>query len=325
MEMIKQSEKEIKPVYFIYGNEPLLLEEALKRLKDRLEKESPGGIDVNTFYASSSSQEIINAANTLPLMARKRLVIVKEAEKLPPQSVTALIEYADKPSKEACLVLVAGGIKKKENRLFKHLDKKRSAFEYKIPSKGKYPLWIQKEFIQRGKDVDWESANCLLQEVGYDLFRLRNEIEKVCLFHLSEKKIGKEEILEIISRSRESSVYEFLDALGERRSSALFLWRKLIKEGEDETGIFYQAQRHFRKLLMAKALWEEGVRGAEFTKALKALPFLVEKYRRQIGNFSLQELKEIYYLFAEGDLAVKRGEQEHGLSLEMLVTKVLGK
>ncbi len=324
-EMVKEFEKELKPVYFIYGKEPLLLEEALARLKGRLEKESPDGIDINIFDASSIPQEIVSAAYTIPFTAKKRLVIVKGTEKLSSQSESALIEYVKKPSPDTCLVLVARDINKTKSKLFKSLDKMGSTFEYKIPTKGKYPAWIQKEFVAKGKEVDWDSASCLLQEIGYDLLRLRNEIEKVCLYYLTEKRIGREEILKIITKSRESSIYDFLDALGERKSSALFLAKKLMKEGEDEIGLFYQMQRHFRRLLLAKALWEEGVRGMEFAKNLKVLPFLVEKYREQIKNFSLPELKEIYCLFAEADLAVKRGEKEPALSLEILVAEILSR
>lgn len=321
--MSKQSDKPLQPVYLIYGKEPFLLEEALSRLRARLERESPVGLDVRLFSgASVDPQEILSALETLPLMSERRLVIIKEADKLSSTAEAAIVGYVRNPSETSCLVLVSTDIKK-ERRLYKAVDAKGETFEFKLPGKGHYPLWIQNRFVKRGKRVDVEGANFLLQEVGFDLFRLDNEIEKICLFYDNLEMIGAEEMGEILSPSRESGVYDFVDALGERNSlRAVLLLRRLLERDEKGTSIFYPLLRHFKALLKTKAYWEKGVRGAELLKALKVSPFLAKKYQSQIRNFSLEELKTIYLLLAEMDFSAKGDGQELGMALEIMASRI---
>lgn len=320
--MAKQSEKPLQPVYLIHGKEPFLLEEALARLKARLEKESSVGLDVTVFTgALVDPKEIVSVLDTLPLMSERRLVIVKEAEKLPSTAEAALLDYVRHPCERSCLVLVFNDIKK-DRGLYKALKVKHQVFEYEL-ARGKYPLWIQDRFAKRNKQLEAEGTAYLLQETGFDLGRLANEIEKICLFYDDKESISVEEIRDIISAGREIGVYDFVDALaGRNPSQALVLLRRLLEKDEKGTGVFYPLLRHFKGLLKAKAYWEKGVRGQELYRGLKVSPFLAKKYESQIKNFSLEELKRIYLYLAETDFSAKSDKREMSLSLEILTSRI---
>ncbi|HZD59702.1 MAG TPA: DNA polymerase III subunit delta, partial [Anaerolineae bacterium] len=76
-------QKPLKPIYLIHGDGKMI-EDALVRLKKRISNQVDLDFNFDQFNGSRvSAAEIIQAANTLPFMSEKRLVIVKEADKLP--------------------------------------------------------------------------------------------------------------------------------------------------------------------------------------------------------------------------------------------------
>jgi DNA polymerase-3 subunit delta len=320
--MKDSSEKPLKPVYLIHGKEPFLLDEALDRLKARLEKESPAGLDIAVFTGSVVDPgEILSALETLPLMAERRLVIVKEAEKLSSAMESTLLGYVKRPSDTVCLVLVFGDLRK-DRKLYRALNAKNQVFEYAL-ARGRYPLWIEDRFAKRSKRVEGEGTACLVQEIGFDLARLENEIEKICLFYEDKERMGAEEIRQIISAGREIDVYDLVDALAEKNSTrALVLLRRLLEKDEKGMSLFHPLLRHFKGLLKTKAYWEKGVRGQELQRALSVAPFIVKKYQNQIGRFSLEELKGVYLFLAEADFCAKSDRREMGLSLEILASRI---
>lgn len=320
--MAGKKEKPLQPIYLIHSKQPLLLDEALDRLKARLEKESPAGLDIAVFAGSVVEPgEILVALETLPFMAERRLVIIKEGEKLSSAMESALLGYVKRPSDKVCLILVFSDLRK-DRRLYKVLSAKNQVFEYAL-TRGKYPLWIEDRFAKRSKRVEKDGTTYLIQEIGFDLARLENEIEKICLFHEDKEKIGAEEIAQVISAGREINVYEFVDALAEKNSMrAILLLRRLLEKDEKGMGLFHPLLRHFKGLLKTKAYWEKGVRGKELYRALNAAPFLVKKYENQIGRFSLEELKGAYLFLAEADFCAKSDRREMGLSLEILASRI---
>jgi len=88
-----------KPVYIIYGEQDILLDQAVDRLKGLLS--AGGDVDFNfeTFQGGSASvDDVIAAANTLPFLSEKRLVVLHGLERVDAASLTALADYAEDPS-----------------------------------------------------------------------------------------------------------------------------------------------------------------------------------------------------------------------------------
>ena len=68
-------------LYFLWGNESFLLEEALDRTVETVISEQQKDFNFNVFYPSSTHQEIMDTASTFPFLAERRLVVLKEFNK----------------------------------------------------------------------------------------------------------------------------------------------------------------------------------------------------------------------------------------------------
>src|SRR5450756_74004 len=103
-----ESIEKLKSVYFIYGDEELLMEEALERLRQLLSSEVDPDFNLEVLDASEVGVEnIIDSAETVPLMSPRRLVIAREVDKISRKEQGRLAEYIESPNPATVLVLVA--------------------------------------------------------------------------------------------------------------------------------------------------------------------------------------------------------------------------
>ncbi len=157
---------DLKPVYLIHGQEDLLLEQAVDRLKSRFA--AVGDLDYNlkTFDGETADgYEIVASANTLPFMSERLLVVVRKADRLKTDDLNVIADYAADPNPATSLVLVAKKIAK-NMRVYKAIDALGGVAEYKPPSKREYPKTVVEMFAHHGKRVGIEGAEVLVRAVG---------------------------------------------------------------------------------------------------------------------------------------------------------------
>src|SRR5687768_17279199 len=72
-------------VYLLWGPERFLIERAADLLKRASLGDGPPGFNDDLFHgnASFSAQRLINAARTLPMMARSRFVLARDVDEAP--------------------------------------------------------------------------------------------------------------------------------------------------------------------------------------------------------------------------------------------------
>lgn len=313
-------EKGLKPVYLIYGDK-YLIEEALTRLENRFTRDGEFGLNYDEFYGGETGAvEIINALSTLTFSSGRRLVVVKDADKLKASEVKGLKTYIEKPISGSCLVLVAERIKK-SSALYKALsDGKAEVFEYKSLKKSEYPAWIKDEFKKQGKKATDELANFLYESVGDDLMRLQSEITKITFFNIDKEEVTLADAENLVSKSAESTIWELVDSVGHKKEAkALSILDDLLKQGEAETKILYMIVRQIGLILKTKSLSKKKMKDFEIARHIKQPPFVVQKCRDQSENFTEKELTKAMEHLLDTEVAIKTGQQEPRLALETLI------
>lgn len=321
-----RSVEDLKPVYLIYGQEQLLLDEAVTRLKNSFAEE--GDIDFNFDQfngGSDSAAAVVQAAQTLPFMSPKRLLLVKDVDKFASSDTKVLADYLNSASPSTCMVLVASDIKK-ASPIYKAADKTGQVFEYKLPSKNEYPLWAKERFKVKGKTLKDGAARLLIESVGYNLNKLDSEIEKISLFYADKAEIDEKDVTALVCTSSENSIFDLVDSIGQRdiKSAFIFLRQLLEVSGDPPQLIFYMITRQFRLLLKTRSLLDRGLSDQAISKELKVLFFVAKKLREQCRNFSADQLRQIYRSLGQADLALKTSERQPRLLLEDLLVKIIG-
>ncbi|MDP2181425.1 MAG: DNA polymerase III subunit delta [Actinomycetota bacterium] len=302
---------DLKTVYLIYGPEDLLLDQAVDRLRKRLADGAGADLEFNMDVfdgESADAHQIVAAANTLPFMSDRRLVIVRKADKLATDDLGVLADYAKDPNPDTTLVLVAEKIAK-NLRIYKAVDSLGGVAEYKAPTKREYPRKVVEMFGERGKRVGIDGAEVLVRAVGYDLRKLAIEMDKVIAFNPADDTLSREDIEQVMSTTAPTSIFDFLDAIGSRDcKQALRLLSGLMSEGESIHGVQAMTLRHVRNLLSTRALVDRrgGTPSPEsIAREVGVAPWQGKSLMRQAARFSSDELIDALRDAARTDAEMK--------------------
>jgi DNA polymerase-3 subunit delta len=313
---------DLKPVYLIYGSEELLLERAVRRLRERLASVADLDFNMETFDGDSAgADEIINAANTMPFMSERRLVIVRGVDKMAAAEQGLLADYAKDPAPFTALVLVATKVNR-GSRLYKAVDALKGAAEYAAPKRGEYPAEVTRLFAEHGKQAASDAARALVDAVGRDLRRLDTEVDKLVAYVGDRDRVTAADVAAVVTAGA-VTVFEFTDAIGSRDTGvAVAKLRRLLAAGESVHGLLAMAVRHVRSLLGARALMDRRVRTDEMAPLLGMAPWLVRNTVSQAANFEPAELSRALRDAATAEAQLKSGAVDGAVVLERWVVSV---
>lgn len=312
-------------VLLIHGDQPLLVEEELKKVLERATSEVELEFNLDVFRLGEDAlQDALTAAETLPFGSGWRYVVVKEAQKITPAEIKVLDRFLDDPPENATLILVAVGLKRNSAllRTFREKGKVREA----VIARREIPIWLRERFRVRGLRVDGKALSHLQEMVGEDLMALESAVEKIALFHQGDRKVELDEVVALVSPSAEKAVYELTERVmvGDA-DQALKILRRLLQQGEDPSHILYALSRHILRLLRYRALREEGRTDHEIARYLN-IPASMEwvvgsRLRPQSSRLGEEGFREAIrcLVAAERDLKTGRLEPEDALVRAVVV------
>ncbi|GAW93463.1 DNA polymerase III subunit delta [Calderihabitans maritimus] len=317
--LTKIEKNEIAPVYLFYGEEKFLFQEVLEALKNKIV--TSGCSDFNYDVLDGSEvpvARIVEAANTLPVLAERRLVVVKEAEMFRSRSAEKsgskdeekmLLDYLSRPLPSTCLVFTVEGKVDARKRLYRAVQEKGEVVNFPLLKGKALSAWVKKRVEQRGKRIEFPALQYLVAAVGENLFLLENEIEKICTFLGDKDIITLSDITDLISKTEEGNIFRLVDAIGERKTEkAVLLMREMLNWGEPPLKILFMIARQFRLMLQVKGLLEKGFSEKQIARELQLHPYVAQKCLQQSRNFSRANLEEALRRMLELDIAVKTGQ-----------------
>ncbi|GFO68442.1 DNA polymerase III subunit delta [Geomonas limicola] len=304
----------IAPLYLLCGDEPCLVERAVKKLLDRTVDPGFRDFNLNLFYGNEcKGEEIFSAAQTLPMFADRRVVLVKKGGELPAAAQEILLPYLQDASPSTCLILQADKVDGRK-KFFAEFKKRGEFVEFKKPYENQLGPYVRDEVRAAGKKIDSQAAELLAYLVGNNLQELVSQIEKLCLFCGKKEQIGVEDVKAIVSDTKVESVFEFTDALGSRDTArALRLLTTLLDDGEAPLRILGGVARHYRQLWQVRELLDRKMPNSEIGKAAGINPYFLNKVLQQARNYRVGELLKIFEGMLELDLAFKSGGLEDAL------------
>jgi len=318
----------VAPVYLLYGEASFLKEEAVAALREAVL--GSGGLAPESAWnltlvegPSAALAEILDSARTLPMLGSRRLVLVKNAEKLREGDPQALRSYLQDPSPSSCLVFVTGLGKPDFRRsLFRTLQAGAVVVEFKPLREPAIPRWIRERIRERGAEIDAEALTLLEVHLGADLLRIDQEIVKALDFLSPSRRITPAALAETLGAPGSRSIFELAEKVGAGETGeAIRLLRRLLAGGEEPVRLLTLIARQIRTLILGKALMEDGRRGRELALALGVppIPPLIEKTQRLIGRFPAGEGAASMRRILRADRALKGGTGKGPAILEGLV------
>lgn len=318
------NQDELKPVYFFYGNDAYLIDEAARDIKAAaFEGSSMESLNSHIFYTNAmETDELVNEAMTIPAMSPKRVIVVKGAESLKADQQKALMDYIKDPSPSTCLIFISNAAKAGNSAFFKLLDKSGFLVRKWQKRDGDISRWIVGEVRREGKEITPEASAKLVQIAGKGLGDIKGELEKIILFVGEAKVIEKSDVESAGIDVKEERVFDLTDAIGAKDAArALKVYAKLTSEAP--LMLLGSIARQMRIIMKIKELARSGTPRAKLASLAGVYPTYIEKYLESSSRFSAEELAGVFKKLSRVDLELKGGVAGGGLPNGLVITRLI--
>ncbi len=311
-------------IIFLYGKDNYRLREKMDEIVAQYKKKHRSGLNIVFFGEKSSFGELYDEVRQVSMFDEKRLLVVPNAasnEKLKKEIITNVESLVG--TDNIILLFEEGEVKKNDKLLTFFSGKAEEApkevicQEFKPLTEKKLLSWIEKKFKKSGVEVEKEAIHLLSRAGGEDLWRIKNEIDKLSLY---KKKIKKEDVESLVNIGVETNIFKTIDALAQKdqKGAALYLYDHLRK-GDNPHYIFAMIAYQFRNLLTVGDLLRQDLSYEETRKRSKLHPYVFRKTYRQAKLFSYERLVDLYERLFEIDLKTKTGQIDPVLALHMFL------
>lgn len=313
---------EMRPLYLIAGSDEAKIDATRARLRARAEREG-GEAALEVFEPSEGKgmpdhEALLAAIPAMSLMESRRYLLADGIERwrdrqlepvlaalgeLPPDLTLVLICRDKAPAKLAKAVKAASG----------------EVHEFEAPKAREMPRVLVGEAQQLGFRLDQAAARMLVERMGANPVRLRNELERLALWAGEGGEVSAADLEAMVTDTSEAAVWSLSDALIEGdAAAALRIGERLIGQGENVTGLIYGLASRLRGACAAAAQLEEGIPAQQVESSLKMHPYAAKQLVRRLGGADLASLRLATETLADLELWC-RGGADYGDELALTI------
>ncbi len=274
----------LAPVYVLCSDQPLLIDRAVAGLRDAAVSPDMRGFNYEVIEGrGATSGAILGAVRTLPMMSDRRFVLVRDVAAMTAAELAGMIPYLDDPNPTTVMVMTAAKVDKRL-KFFAQAKKKRFLCELQPPRQ--LAAWVRAEAKAKGAAIRPAACNRLADVIGKDLARLAVAIDQLALY-AGERAIEVDDVDELIADTRERSIFELTDSIGEadlvRARAAV---AALCEQRQSAIGVVIMLARHMRQIGLCHVGLEQQLPKSEMARLVGAPPFVVDKLLRQARRYS---------------------------------------
>jgi DNA polymerase-3 subunit delta len=312
--------EEMRALYLIAGTDGAKIDATRARLRARAEGD--GGIASLRIFepvegrGAPDHEALLGAIPAMSLTESRRYLLADGVERwrdrqldavaaaladLPPDLSLVLVARAKAPAKLARAVKAAEG----------------EIHEFEAPKARDMPRVLVGDAKRLGFDLDPAAARMLVDRMGANPQRLRNEIARLAIWAGEGGRVDPADLDAMIADTSEAAVWTLSDALLERdAAAALGIAERLVAQGENVTGLIYGLASRLRKARTAATMLEEGKPPGEVESSLGMHPYAAKQLLRRLGNVEPADLEEATLVLADLEVWC-RGGADYGDELAL--------
>jgi len=202
-----------EPAYLFHGDDEYRKEEAVREL-------IAGAVDAATRDFNFdllrgpevSPEQLASAVNTLPMMAERRVVVLRDVTALKKDARAVLEKYLAHPSRDTVLLLVAPAGAKLE----KGLDRHTVSLAFPELREQEVMEWVVRHAQEtHGATITDRAVTLLLEFVGTDTAQMASEVDKLASYTQGET-IDEEAVAAVVGIRHGETLGDFLDRVAAR-------------------------------------------------------------------------------------------------------------
>jgi DNA polymerase-3 subunit delta len=317
-------------IYFLFGNDEFAITRKLKEFDSDFT--DPTSADMNTARLEARSMggdDLNNAVNAMPFLARRRLVLLENpsAKYNNLSARKKFFEFIEKAPDTTRLVMYESVEPRDAEKhwLVKWAEKNSKLIQtraFMLPRLKEMTGWIVHETKNQGGQIEPRAAEMLKDMVGVDTRQAGMEIAKLLAYVNWARPVTGSDVEAVCIVTSQQSVFDFVDALSNGNGKvAQHLLHRLL-ETEDVFSLWGMVVRQFRLLIQAREILDGRGNQNDVARALGVHPFVAEKATQQAARFSIDSLENVYRRLLKIDEGVKTSQVTLDLALDTLVAEL---
>lgn len=331
---------ELLPVYVVAGDERLLRDEVVHALREASLSSGLAELNEDKLSAGETpAEKVVAACQTLPMMAARRFVLVRNAERwdsggggdegddvasrTKENPLDVLCAYAENPNPTTTLVIVA--TKLDGRRRLAALAKKKDFLVSCEALDGRaLPGWIAERAKASGHAMSRDVAELLAEIAGPELGHVADAIERLGLYVGAGAAIDEDAVAECVARVRLADTWALVDAIGRRAlGPALRMLAEAYDPRDRGLPLLGAIAWSVRQLLKYTLAIESGARDDEAAKRAGVFqPMRARELAQKARGLSAREVERWLVVLAQADLALKGSRLPPEAVLEDAITKL---
>jgi DNA polymerase III subunit delta len=309
----------LRPVYLVAGEEAFLASAVVSALRAASMKGGVKGLNEDQHQAGEADiDRVLADARTLPMMAKRRFVLVRGLERWDPKAgregkltekdpFEKLLDYAKAPSPSTVLVLLGEGVDKRR-KLYTQAKADGYLVACEPLARAELPGWIERRVAARGCRISAGVADLLAELSGPELSPVADAVERLCLYVGDGNEIVEDSVATCIVRLRTKSVWELVAAVGRRDAGSALAALADVYDPQDRglrlLGVLAWSTR---QLLRFDAAMRSGASPEQAAMRAGAPPFKARELRDQVKALPRADLERWPELLARLDSELKGG------------------
>ncbi len=293
----------LDPVYILSSEQPLLVQRAVAAILEAAVPPASRGFNYDIIEGKNPSvSRIVAAAQTLPMMAQRRMVLVRDLAGIPSSELLKLLDYIKAPNPSSVLVAISSKVDKRLK--FYQAAKKQKVLHDLSPPK-QLSRWVAAEARARRVAIDPGACSRLVDVVGKDLARLTLALDQLGLY-AGDRSITSDDVDDLVADTRERSVFELTEAIGRGHlGRALAAVSALCEQRQSAIGVVVMLSRHMRQIGLCHGALAQSVPKPQLAKTIGVPPFVVNKLMAQSRRYPATAIPVALSKLSRADRALK--------------------
>lgn len=288
-QLAAQLKQDLKPVYVVFGDEHLLVQEACDSIRAAARGAGFSEREVYHVEGQFKWDDFLASGSALSLFAARKLIELRLPTGKPGDAGSkALQAYCEMPSEDNLLLVIAPKLDRssQNTKWFKALDKVGAHVAIWPIDHQQLPRWIDQRLKQAGIAAERDAVKLLADLVDGNLLAAAQEVEKLKLI-ASDQTITPETVKSSVSDSSRYNVFNLVDAaLKGDTQHVVKIIAGLRGEGVEPITVVWALSREVRQLTQMARAMEQGQSAQQVMQQ-----FRVWKNRQNITGSTLSRLR----------------------------------
>jgi DNA polymerase-3 subunit delta len=299
-------------IYIIFGKEPLLIRNTVKKTMISLIKE-PNSFNYSQLEAGDTSlEQLLDEIETNSLTGEQKVIVynhadfLKDAKKIDADVLDRFQSFfADEGSLNSLIFTVIGESINKKNPLISILPKSVKVLELQTITSATWPELVRRTFEKNGAIIDDDARDELLQRVNNNVSSFVNEANKLSTY-TSHVRLDDVEML--VPRPLEEKSYLLTSYLLQKRlKPALELVEDLMMQNLQPVVLISTLSNQLRMFSLVAYQKENNIPESQIASDLKLHPYRLKMILKDLGRRTSKDILNILDHLFLLDYKIKSG------------------